>query len=176
MISNNDLTDDEIAKCVSQRNPDGVIPGTIIAWAGEERPKGYLYCNGEQFDNLRFKDLHKSIKDDWGEGGSTTFNIPDLRGRFLRGVDAGVGVDPDAKKRTENRPGGNEGDNVGTMQDDAYGKHNHHFYGGHGGGGGRPRCHDGGGPSTTEITNYTEIGGHNETRPKNTSVHYCIKF
>ena len=41
---------------------------------------------------------------------------PDLRGRFVRGVDSGAGQDPDAAKRTASALGGNTGDRVGSFQ------------------------------------------------------------
>ncbi len=51
--------------------------------------------------------------------GATTFNLPDYRGRFLRGVDQGAGRDPDATGRTAPATGGNTGDTVGSIQVEA---------------------------------------------------------
>jgi hypothetical protein len=57
------------------------------------------------------------------------FHIPDLRGRFLRGVDDGAGNDPDSGSRTAMNSGGNTGDSVGSIQDDANKSHYHfEFY------------------------------------------------
>lgn len=44
------------------------------------------------------------------------FNLPDYRGRFLRGVDNGTNNDPDSPSRTAMNVGGNTGDNVGSIQ------------------------------------------------------------
>lgn len=52
------------------------------------------------------------------------FRIPDLRGAFLRFVDAGLGRDPDAATRT-NRGDGTGGDVVGTWQSHDFLRHNH---------------------------------------------------
>jgi hypothetical protein len=55
---------------------------------------------------------------------SAQFQVPDLRGQFVRGYDHGAGVDPDAATRTDSG-GGITGDNVGTKQDDNVGNHKH---------------------------------------------------
>jgi microcystin-dependent protein len=52
------------------------------------------------------------------------FQLPDYRGRFLRGRDAGEGRDPDAAGRT-NRGDGTTGDNAGTLQTDGFKSHTH---------------------------------------------------
>ncbi len=51
--------------------------------------------------------------------------MPDLRGTFLRGVDAGRGEDSNAGTRTASNTGGNTGDKVGTKQGDEFKAHNH---------------------------------------------------
>jgi phage-related tail fiber protein len=59
----------------------------------------------------------------FGTADSGHFNVPDLRGRFLRGVDNGQAVDPDAATRTAIKTGGATGDNVGSLQADAFQGH-----------------------------------------------------
>lgn len=96
--------------------------GTVIAFAGklDKIPAGWLLCDGSAIDRNTYSSLFDVIATSWGEGdGTTTFNIPDLRGRFLRGVDAGAGVDIDSAGRTARVSGGNIGDNVGSYQGDA---------------------------------------------------------
>ena len=56
---------------------------------------------------------------------SGTFNVPDLRGRFLRGVDGNAGRDPDAVNRLASKSGGNAGNAVGSSQTDAFQGHGH---------------------------------------------------
>jgi hypothetical protein len=51
-----------------------------------------------------------------------TFNLPDYRGRFIRGVDGAVSRDPNAATRTAANTGGNTGDNVGSVQANATAK------------------------------------------------------
>jgi hypothetical protein len=82
--------------------------------------------------------LFRVIGENFGEGyeeGATDkegagakkgdFNVPDCRGRFLRGADQNTGRDPDRARRIPMRFGGNSGDRVGSIQDDAYEQHDH---------------------------------------------------
>lgn len=86
---------------------------------------GWLACDGSAVSRTTYSALFAIISDDYGDGdGSTTFNLPDLRGEFLRGVDSGAGNDPDAASRTD-RGDGTTGDNVGTKQDGEVGPHRH---------------------------------------------------
>ena len=70
---------------------------TIIMSILSTAPTSYLYCNGAAISRTTYADLFASIGTTYGVGdGSTTFNLPDFRGRFLRGYDgarsAEVGV------------------------------------------------------------------------------------
>jgi len=92
--------------------------GTIVAFAGDvvNIPFGWMLCNGAAINRTTYSNLYNAIGTAWGIGdGSTTFNLPDLRGQFLRGVNLGSGNDPDALARTAVN-GGNSGDNVGSRQ------------------------------------------------------------
>ncbi|MCP4133029.1 MAG: tail fiber protein, partial [bacterium] len=111
-----------------------------------------------------------------------TFNLPDLRGRFLRGVSDGSDVDPDAGER-ENPNGGNTGDAVGTYQGDEFGEHSHEYWdiwlsesgasrivSSYGSG---DSDHDNG---QYQIKRTSDPTGDSETRPKNAAVNYIIKY
>ena len=104
-----------------------VMPeGTIIAYGGTTAPAGWLLCDGSAISRSTYEDLFAAINTNYGSGnGSTTFNVPDLRGRFLRGVDGTANKDPDAVSRTVNNSGGNTGDAVGSEQGDAFQGHRH---------------------------------------------------
>lgn len=97
--------------------------GIIIPFAGpaENIPDGWMLCDGSAISRTDYANLYKAIGVCWGTGdGSTTFNLPDLRGMFLRGVSGDSGNDADADSRivlTDN--GGNTGNNVGSYQGDA---------------------------------------------------------
>lgn len=182
----------------SESGGPGLV-GSIISYAGISVPAGYLLCDGSAISRTSYPNLFAAIGTSWGEGdGVTTFNLPDLRGRFLRGVDSGSGYDPDATSRTSEYPGGNTGDNVGSYQSDATskngltatasvnGNHNHAISSGTGGGnlamwyagnGGAPQYNNG---RTTSAGNHTHSitisEGDAETRPLNASIYYIIKY
>lgn len=109
-----------------QNSLDGNVPladkapvGSIISLGKSSVPSGYLACNGDAVSRTTYADLFAEIGTTHGEGdGSTTFNVPDLRGRFLRGLDEGVGRDPDAAARVD-KDDLVVGDVVGSIQDEA---------------------------------------------------------
>lgn len=103
-----------------------VPPGMIVAFGGSVPPEGWLLCDGHPVSRNSYSALFGAIGDAWGKGDSvTTFNLPDLRGRFLRGTDSGAGRDPDVGGRVAINPGGNTGDNVGSVQGDSFQGHAH---------------------------------------------------
>lgn len=68
--------------------------GTITAFATQNIPKGWLFCDGSAISRVEYKDLLDVIGLTYGIGdGDKTFNLPDLRGVFLRGYDANRGID-----------------------------------------------------------------------------------
>lgn len=100
--------------------------GTIISFAGATAPLGWAICDGSTVSRTEYAGLFSAIGTAWGNGnGTTTFHLPDLRGRFLRGVDGAAGVDVDKASRTAANAGGNTGNNVGSIQGHAMQSHNH---------------------------------------------------
>lgn len=87
---------------------------------------GWLPCDGRSLSCGDYALLYGVIGKAFG-GDGTHFNLPDLRGRFVRGVDGGEGRDPSAAKRTASNKGGNSGDQVGSLQSDAYQGHEHDY-------------------------------------------------
>ncbi|BFM16265.1 hypothetical protein R50073_24480 [Maricurvus nonylphenolicus] len=74
--------------------PPGVLAGTPLPWAGSVTPPGYLRMNGAELSRDTYSDLFAAIGTLWGAGdGSTTFNIPEARGEFMRFWDDGRGID-----------------------------------------------------------------------------------
>jgi len=64
----------------------GIPSGTVFPFAGSAAPYGYLVCDGRQVSRTEYAQLFLSIGTTHGQGnGSTTFNLPDYRGMFLRG-------------------------------------------------------------------------------------------
>jgi len=102
-----------------------VKTGTVMAWAASAIPTGWLECNGAAVSRSTYPELFVVLGTAYGSGdGSTTFNLPDYRGEFLRGLDGGVGRDPDRASRT-NRGDGNTGDIIGSKQASAFELHAH---------------------------------------------------
>jgi len=100
--------------------------GIISAYGGATAPDGWLLCDGAAVSRTQYAKLFTAIGVAWGAGdGSTTFHLPDLRGRFLRGVDGGTGRDEDAANRAACNTGGNTGAAVGSCQMDKMQAHKH---------------------------------------------------
>ena len=69
-------------------------PGSVTAFAGASLPTGFLRCNGAAVSRTTYANLFTAISTIYGVGdGATTFNLPDLRGHFVRALDEGRGVD-----------------------------------------------------------------------------------
>lgn len=68
--------------------------GTVAFFAMRNAPAGWLKCNGAAVSRSTYSALFAAIGTTFGAGnGSTTFNLPDLRGEFIRGFDDGRNVD-----------------------------------------------------------------------------------
>ena len=92
--------------------PQAVPTGSVHIMATTTAPSGYLKCNGAAVSRTTYADLFAIIGTTHGAGdGSTTFNVPDLRGEFVRGWDDSRGVD--------------SGRSFGSSQGDNNKQHNH---------------------------------------------------
>lgn len=68
----------------------GLHPGIVQAYAGTTAPSGWLLCDGSTVSRADYPDLFETIGTTFGAGdGSTTFALPDMRGRVPVGQDAG---------------------------------------------------------------------------------------
>ncbi|MFD1601493.1 phage tail protein [Flavobacterium artemisiae] len=112
-----------------------IIPtGTIVPYAGNFTEDsiaalnalGWLPCDGASYPKKTYIYLALSISNNFGGTGGFegNFNVPDLRGRFLRGVSNSSQRDPDTATRTAISAGGNTGNNVGSLQNFATSKPN----------------------------------------------------
>ena len=134
--------------------------GSISAFAGLTAPAGYLLCDGSQVSRTTYSDLYAVVGDTFGAGdGTTTFNLPDLRGEFIRGFDGGRGADA--------------GRVFGSFQADEIKSHAHT---GVAGDAGSDPTRIGGGNRSVDSDTYTtnSVGGV-ETRPRNVALNYIIK-
>lgn len=77
-------------------SPSGLqsIVGQVSHFAMLNPPPGWVECNGAAVSRTTYSKLFSVIGTLYGAGdGSTTFNLPELRGEFIRGADRGRGVD-----------------------------------------------------------------------------------
>jgi phage-related tail fiber protein len=85
---------------------NAVPPGSVVAFVGSNAPSGWLLCDGSAVSRTTYASLFAAIAITHGGGdGVATFNLPDYRGRFLRGVDGTAGRDPDSANRTAPQAG-----------------------------------------------------------------------
>lgn len=90
------------------------MTGTVLPFAGAAAPDGWLLCHGQAVSRATYAVLFAAIGTTYGAGdGSTTFNVPDLRGEFVRGLDSGRGIDT--------------GRALGTAQAHSMQRHNHYL-------------------------------------------------
>jgi microcystin-dependent protein len=147
----------------SNANRNYIPPGAIMMFPSMTIPEGWLECNGSEQLISNYRELHgviqQTYKTNSGLDTTTKFQLPDLRGMFVRGWDNGRGVDV--------------GRNLGTSQDDELKSHAHTWSAG---------SSDSTGPSPGSagdiiVNNFTtnSVGG-TETRPKNIALVYCIKW
>ena len=157
--------------------------GHVAAYAGNVVPLGYLECNGAAVSRTTYVNLFGVCGILYGAGdGTTTFNLPDLRGYFVRGWDDSAGVDVGRVL------GSTQADLVGPITDPGHkhtdAGHTHSDTGAdstYGGTSGLDSMQSWTGTHTTGSgvadiqSNTTGITGGTETRPKNVAMMYIIK-
>ena len=151
--------------------------GSVQFFAMNSAPTGFLIANGAAVSRSTYSALFSAIGTTFGAGdGSTTFNVPDLRGQFVRGMDNGRGLDP--------------GRGFGTNQSDAFQGHYHNLASIQWNGGGSVAMYalgSGGliderysGSMSVRAPRSDGSSGTprtaSETRPTNVSLLACIKF
>lgn len=151
-----------------QEDSGSTPSGSIITFAGTTTPDGYLLCNGQEVSRTTYSDLFAAIGTTYGSTSGTTFKVPDLRGEFIRGFDAGRGID--------------SGRIFGSFQVDEFKTHEHKMQGSTYG-------YDTNKYGVYSASNYAvvtkvlrqkgttiENGGGVETRPRNIAMNYIIKY
>jgi microcystin-dependent protein len=102
-----------------------VPTGTVLPYAASSAPTGYLICNGDAISRSTYADLFNIIGTTYGVGnGSTTFNLPDLRGRVPAGADD-IGGSDAGRLDTSNTLGTGIGNQNHTLLDSQIPAHNH---------------------------------------------------
>lgn len=70
-------------------NGDGAPAGAVMAWTTGTAPAGYVLCDGSALSRTEFAALFDVVGTTYGAGdGSTTFNVPNLKGRVPVGLDS----------------------------------------------------------------------------------------
>ena len=173
----------------------GVPTGAVFCVAVATIPTGYLECNGAAVSRTTYAALFSFIGTQYGAGnGSSTFNLPDLRGEFVRGFDNGRGVDSGrgigSSQSGQNLSHDHDADASATSNvSDPGHRHNARGYGNDDDGGNQ---FTGSGnnsvrnnaieDATTGISVATNVSidvdndGGNEARPRNVAMMYIIKI
>ena len=95
------------------RSLEFLAPGIVLPYAGATAPTGWLLCDGSAVSRTTYAGLFNAIGTAYGAGdGSTTFNLPDIRGRVTAGRDNMGGT---AANRLTNTGTGNPGINGATL-------------------------------------------------------------
>ncbi|WP_210712592.1 phage tail protein [Pseudomonas sp. MWU349] len=149
--------------------------GAVQAFASTVPPTGWLVADGSQVLRANYPALLAAINGAFGWGnGSTTFNLPDMRGEVIRGLDLGRGINP--------------GRALGSIELDAMQGHGHANTNqiiGMSGGSGEFLSHNNGissSTSTTRILGPVDLAGYgavrvaSETRMRNVAMLWCIKY
>lgn len=146
--------------------------GTLTAFNTSSCPRGYLEADGSAVSRSGYAKLFSVLGTRWGTGNTTTtFNIPDARGTFLRGYNHGSGNDPDAAARFALATGGSTGDTVATGETNQIASHRHTEE--------QPsnntQCVSGSAVNVISNNNQnTSSTGGNQTAPANIDMIYCI--
>ena len=154
----------------------GVPAGTVIYHAANTPPTDFIKANGAAISRTTYSDLFTSIGTTFGVGdGSTTFNVPDLRGEFLRGWDDSRGIDS-GRAFGSAQTDAMQGHRHNTTLDGNYFKNDGILGPGSNGWSDQP---SGGqtktGDPTTDGSNGTPRTAA-ETRPRNIALLACIKY
>lgn len=81
---------DNIERAINAQVSGDTLPiGTVLPYTNETAPENWLVCDGSELDRTEYNHLFAIIGTTFGEGdGSTTFNLPNLKGRTIVGLDA----------------------------------------------------------------------------------------
>ena len=115
-IANNAVGTDQIADSAvtsAKLSSDAAFTaGMLMPYAGTSAPTGWLLAYGQEISRTTYASLYAAIGTTYGVGnGSSTFNLPDLRGRVIAGQDDMGGV---SGNRLTNQTGGLDGDALGA--------------------------------------------------------------
>ena len=134
------------------------LTGSVSAFAMQQPPDGWLECNGQALSRVDYARLFGRIGATFGSGdGATTFNVPDLRDRFIQGWN-------------------HNAENLGSYQEDDLKEHTHSFKGS-----GAVTSREGAIYVWDHVHSYSPSGGISSSEIHATNTHnfrlmYCIKY
>lgn len=149
---------------------------------------GWMLCDGRELLISEYPELFAVIGYLYGKGDEGKFIIPDYRGLFLRGTNGASGMDPDVSSRVSPKRGQGTKDGVGSLQYDALQTHKHQYNKVPQKQGQQTVLASGQGQPEFVSIDLTEepisemppqentVRTGVETRPKNVSVNYIIKY
>lgn len=153
--------------------------GTINAFGGSVAPDGWLMCQGQALSRTEYADLFAVVGTAFGAGdGSTTFNIPDFRGEFLRGAGTNSHTsEGDGGAVGEHQKGTTVvasimGNGYGVIYNKTNGTIDSSTYDKWVGNSGNTYVHN---TTQYETESYANVIGTGKARPTNTSVNFIIK-
>jgi microcystin-dependent protein len=133
-------------------------------WATDTPPTGYLECDGSAVSRTTYAALFSAIGTTFGSGdGSTTFNLPDIRGQFVRGWDDGAGIDTGRTFGSTQAPTGIASANTASNSNGAQVNTD-------------GAAVTGGGYSIWNGSPFTSSSSYFTTRPTNIALMFCIKY
>jgi len=164
---------------------NGVPAGSVFTFASTTVPSGYLECNGAAVSRSTYATLFAAISTTFGVGdGSATFNLPDLRGQFVRGwANNATGTGDDGRSFASSQADQNKTHGHTASVTDPGHKHVTKGHGTQDDGGSNLTGSTSGGTSSTSMNDAnTGISvsvasdGGAEVRVKNIALMYVIKF
>ena len=164
---------------------NGVPAGSVFTFASTTVPSGYLECNGAAVSRSTYATLFATISTTFGVGdGSSTFNLPDLRGQFVRGwANNATGTGDDGRSFASSQADQNKTHGHTASVTDPGHKHVTKGHGTQDDGGSNLTGSTSGGTSSTSMNDAnTGISvsvasdGGAEVRVKNIALMYVIKF
>jgi microcystin-dependent protein len=148
--------------------------GEISIWGTNTAPSKTLFLRGQAISRSTYAALFALWGTTYGVGdGTTTFNVPDTQGYFIRGFDAASVVDPSRV--------------FGSTQTDAFQGHGHEIFGGINAAGGEQGIRNDGnfGPSSAVESTWEQVREPieatngvpriaDETRPVNIALNFIV--
>ena len=106
----------------------GVPTGSVHVMATTTVPSGYLECAGQSLSRTVYANLFAVISTTWGSVDSNHFNLPDLRGQFVRGwVNTKTGTNDDGRSFANEQTSRNKSHNHTATTSGSVGNHRHNY-------------------------------------------------